>query len=106
MYIRKDNRVTDLGTHLAMDVSSPKHPHAVMLLDHDDLEIVRQRGFGRVSCCWNGSHTQRSAMLFDRKTKVMRHVSHVLLRRPKWMLIDHINGKPLDNRRGNLEKRG
>jgi hypothetical protein len=106
MYIRRDNRTIDRGDHLAMDVSSLRHPHTVMLLDHDDLVILQQKRYGRVSVNWNGSHSMRSATVYDRKQKTMRHVSHVLLRRPRWMKIDHANGNPLDNRRANLEKRG
>lgn len=70
-----------------------------VLVDKEDFDRVRQYTW------WLGTKNLRPATdIWDKTTKKSKRVllSRFILNPVKGMVVDHINGDPLDNRRANL----
>ena len=93
--VKKSNRVVkDLGGWLEIDISSKKHPAAIMLIDKPDWQMLKDQSIGRVYTDGYGYPT----ISLNRSHKAV----HKVLFPDAKGDIDHINGKPHDNRRCNL----
>ena len=99
---KRTNRIiADHGDWLEIDISTPKHPEAVMKIDKADWDSIKSLGAGRVFACdvvrglyayayvWPGGKLQ---------------IVHRLLMVDKSKVIDHINHETLDNRRSNTRE--
>ena len=64
-----------------------------MIIDSDDVEKILS--FGRVVCT-NDKHC------FISKCKKMYRIHRMVTNCPDGLVVDHINGNPLDNRKSNL----
>lgn len=96
---RGTNTVLHQGWGAAfVDVSTPKHPHAVTVVDVTDLPLVLDGGprWGVVQNAVGKQYVTRS-----RGIEGKREFLHRLIL-PSSLEIDHRNGDPLDNRRENL----
>lgn len=103
---KNDYTIVDGVAHL--DVSTESMPGAVSLIDVDDLDrVINHKGRGgRLRWIAHNSneqgHDRWGIYVFgtDRKTRLHRLIAGVT---DKQLIVDHINGNTLDNRRSNLQ---
>lgn len=92
--IRKENVITaEHRRWVEIDISSPKHPKAIMLVDKADWEYLLSIKTGRVTMGCNGYPQVKI-------TGYVALIHNILLSDAKQ--VDHINGVRYDNRRSNL----
>lgn len=93
----KTNKVLiNHGEWLEIDVSTKKHPKAVMKIDAPDWEALKMLMYGRVTAFQPKDITYAMCKVGDRQMRVHR----ILIYAPEG--VDHINHDGLDNRRMNL----
>jgi hypothetical protein len=94
---RKENKIiADHGDWLEIDVSTRKHPDAVMLVDKIDWESLLAHDCGR----WTATQNKYVVYAVSRKDGVNIFSHRVIL--PGAVVVDHINHNGLDNRRINI----
>lgn len=98
---KKNIILSDNGSWLEIDISTPSHPNSTMLIDSNDWERMLSFGIGRVCArLKKGTHTTyASTHLPGGKTKEI----HRLIM-PESKMLDHKNGNGCDNRRSNLRE--
>lgn len=95
MFRKKENEFYISNGVVYMDISTKKFPNTICLLDENDLHLVLGGGKWYASSCSGlRPYVHRSR----RGDKMHR----VIMNPPHGMMIDHINGDELDNRRENL----
>jgi hypothetical protein len=96
------------GDIVELDVSTPSRPNDVCLLDFDDLDKVlekrdvfgnRMRWMSHNSCEQGHDRWGVYVTASNRKTRIHRIILNV---NDPLLIVDHINGNTLDNRKLNL----
>jgi len=90
--------VADHGDWLEVDISTAKHPCAVMKIDAPDWERIREAGYGRAFAmqCSNDKTPYVGIHHGCSTTQIHRLIV------PGFSCCDHINHDKLDNRRDNI----
>ena len=98
---KKDNVIlADYGDWLEVDVSTPKHPGAIMKIDRIDWDRIQDMGVGRICAYQPGRINYPYAQCkLDRKQK---YIHRLVMNEPGSGQVDHINHVGLDNRSENL----
>ncbi len=95
---QKTNPVRQIGNVLLLDVSTPKYANRFAKIDAADRDLVLDGG-GRWFAMSCGDDTLYVRRRHQNKVQVLHRV---ILDAPKGVLVDHINGDGLDNRRKNI----
>lgn len=96
-----NNILKENGDVLSVDVSSKRHPSAVMLINRSDFNKVQSElKCGRLFA-WGHGDLPQSVRCRMPCGKVV-YVHRLILEAGEGMVIDHINQNPLDNRALNL----
>lgn len=94
---KKENRIIENhGDWLEVDVSTPKHPDAVMMIDKFDYFYIKAIGAGYIRARELGRNTYAYCSISRKSKRVHRLIVEGV------EIIDHINRDGLDNRRSNL----
>jgi hypothetical protein len=97
---KNHNKITRVDGHYEVDVSTPKHPDAVMLIDEASWDALRKITSGRVYAI-RPSYYNRC--LYARvNTESGARPVHRLMFHHHGLHVDNINGDGLDNRLSNL----
>lgn len=102
---RRDNAYWCIGDTAYVDVSTPRHPRAVALIDIDDLGLL-DASEGR----WHAERPGGSRTLYvarwvgPRRTRRQQFLHRAImgLQRGDGLIVDHASRNGLDNRRLNL----
>jgi len=88
--------------YLEVDVSTPKYPDAVMLIDKEDWEYLKSLGIGKVYGHRNSRARTTYACVYYRESA---HKIHRLIFPDikSSETVDHVDGNGLDNRRKMLK---
>jgi len=103
---RGENKIlVEHDTWLEVDVSTTKHPEAVMFIDKDDWERLQNiENRGRISAVrGNPSDNTLYAQCHINDVKPKSKLVHRLILPGDHKETDHINHNGLDNRRSNLK---
>lgn len=82
-----------------IDVSTKKYPNTYTLVDDDDYEYLNQWKWHTIKTS-NSQYVNRT--VFINKKKTYNSMARKIMKAPKGMVVDHINGNTLDNRKQNL----
>ena len=97
--------ITDHGEYLEVDISTPGHPDASMLVDKCDWDFIQSLGYGLVYACQlsGGIYAMCCEYLGKKGGRSIQnhHKVHRLLL-PESACVDHINHNGLDNRSCNI----
>jgi hypothetical protein len=77
-------------------------PHGTILLDDDDSHLLRNSKFYVRLSNLGRTHQYKQAAIWQSGMGSAKTLSRFLMNPPEGMVVDHINGNSLDNRRENL----
>lgn len=82
-------------------INSKIHGVKIVLLDEDDYEKLKNFKWYIVKGV-NTFYVVRSVYLGENKCQIREYLHRVVMKEPKGMCVDHIDGDGLDNRKCNL----
>ena len=95
---RETNEYTVNGGVVYVDVSTKKHPKAIMKINQEDWDDIISHGYGRVFAHNSvGCKSVYAQVMVNRKNTP---IHRILVKEGE--VVDHINHDSLDNRRCNL----
>ncbi len=80
-----------------LDISTRKFPNTFTMVDDEDFEVLNKWKWSAVS---RKSQVRATRTTGKPKRNILIH--RAIMNAPNGVLVDHINGDPLDNRRDNL----
>lgn len=86
---------------MIMEIVSKKHGKFEVLIDEEDYEKVNQFKWYPLFSAKGKNPYFHSPMKVNKK-RVTLLIHRIIMDAPKGLLVDHINGNPLDNRKCNL----
>lgn len=93
-FVKKQQFIKDMGDFL--EIKKGKYSY---LIDRCDIGLIEKYNFNVVlsHTCKNGKK-----LFYVNRNEHPKGLHRVILNAPDFMVVDHINGNPLDNRRKNL----
>ncbi len=85
----------------ALDVSTPKHPNTVTLLDNADFDLLCKDNWFAFQGNNNILYVRRNNNTGNKINNVLL-LHRIIMNAPAHLFVDHINGDGLDNQRDNL----